>query len=64
MSCMAERVIQNNIFQNHQTEQLRAQYQSLFDTVEAAMAELETFIGVKIPDSECTYLIELFTETD
>lgn len=64
VSCMAERVIQNNIFQNHQTEQLRAQYQSLFDTVEAAMAELETFIGVKIPDSECTYLIELFTETD
>ena len=62
VSCMAERIIQDNIFMNKQTEHLRDQYEELFGIVKDALRELESLIGVEVPESECAYLIELLTE--
>ena len=62
VSCMAERIIQDNIFMNKQTEHLRDRYGELFGIVKDALRELESLIGVEVPESECAYLIELLTE--
>ena len=62
VSCMAERIIQNNIFMNRQTEQLKEQYGELFGIVKDALGELESLIGIEVPESECAYLVELLTE--
>ncbi len=62
VSCMAERIIQDNIFMNRQTEQLKEQYGELFGIVKDALGELESLIGIEVPESECAYLVELLTE--
>ena len=62
VSCMAERIIQDNIFMNRQTEQLKEQYGELFGIEKDALGELESLIGIEVPESECAYLVELLTE--
>ena len=62
VSCMAERIIQDNIFMNRQTEQLKEQYGELFGIVKDALGELESLIGIEVPESECAYLVVLLTE--
>ena len=64
VSCMAERIIQDNIFMNRQTESLKGQYGKLFGIVKDALGELESWIGIEVPESECAYLVELLTEHD
>lgn len=63
-SCMVERIIQDNIFMNRQTEYLKAQYGELFGIVKDALGELESWIGIEVPESECAYLVELLMEYD
>ena len=64
VSCMAERIIQDNIFMNRRTESLKGQYGKLFGIVKDALGELESWIGIEVPESECAYLVELLTEHD
>ena len=62
VSCMAERIIQNNIFMHRQTDELKLCHPELFAVIAKAMEELESLIGIKVPDSECAYIVELLSE--
>jgi transcriptional antiterminator len=49
---------------NRRTESLKGQYGKLFGIVKDALGELESWIGIEVPESECAYLVELLTEHD
>ncbi|MFR8383693.1 MAG: PRD domain-containing protein [Clostridium sp.] len=60
VSCMAERIIQDNIYE--QADRTFKDGMGVVGIVKDALRELESLIGVEVPESECAYLIELLTE--
>lgn len=62
VSCMAERLIQNNVFMNSQTEQLKHSTGRVFTDTKEILQELDSLIGIEVPDSEVAYVVELLTE--
>lgn len=62
LCCMLERLIQEEVLPNKDTERLRREYGQMFRAVERSLSPLADCLHLKIPDSETAYLVEMLLE--
>ena len=62
LCCMLERLIQEEVLPNKDTERLRREYGQMCRAIERSLSPLADCLHLKIPESETAYLVEMLLE--